>query len=146
MENNNIVEEGFITFYKQLKKLNLTNKQLVKKEIIDTNLEEFKVLFDVLTTINWDNDDNVDEAYEMASFAIYNINYVLITQMVMLEQCEEYENAKILYDLIYQTYYLIGEQLSPTFDSTLEKPIIKENIKEAVTHVKEAIQIIEQKL
>ncbi len=146
MENNNIVEEGFITFYKQLKKLNLTNKQLVKKEIIDTNLEEFKVLFDVLTTINWDNDDNVDEAYEMASFAIYNINYVLITQMVMLEQCEEYENAKIIYDLIYQTYYLIGEQLSPTFDSTLEKPIIKENIKEAVTHVKEVIQIIEQKL
>jgi hypothetical protein len=146
MENNNVIEEGFVAFYKQLKKLKLTNKELVKKEIIDTNLEEFKVLYDVLTSIDWDNDDNIDEAYEMASFAIYNINYVLITQMVMLEKCEEYENAKILYDLIYQTYYLIGEQLSPTFDSTLEKPIIKENIKEAVTHVKIGIQIIEENL
>lgn len=143
---NNIIEKGFVNLYKKLKRINLNDRDFVKTQIIDMNLNEFKELYEALTTINWDCDICVDEAYDTASFAIYNVNYILITQMVMLEYAENYEAASIIYDLIYQTYYLIGEQLSPDFDSQVEKQIIKDNIKIAVEEVKYAIQTIEEKL
>jgi hypothetical protein len=146
IENNKTIEAGFLNFYKQLRKQNFANKNFVKKYVVNEALDEFNAFFAGISNINWDSDAKVDEAYDNAAIAIYNINYILLPQMIMCEYAENYEDAKTIFDIAYQTYYAIAEYTSPTFDINEQPKIIKQDIAEAVYEIKQAIITIEENL
>jgi hypothetical protein len=146
MENNETIELSFLNFYKKLRKENFANKNFVKKYVITEALKEFNAFFAGISTIDWDSDTKVDEAYDNAAIQIYNINYILLPQMILCEYAENYEDAKILFDIAYQTYYSIAEYTSPTFDINQQPKIIKQDIAEAVSEIKQAIITIEENL
>jgi hypothetical protein len=145
-EQDNSVEQAFVYFYKQMRKKNFADKKFVKNIIIEPSLEEFNKLFNDLTNIDWESDASVNQAYDNASLAIYNLNYVLLPQMIMCEYAENYEDAKILYDIAYQTYYTIAQYTSATFDANIQPNIIKEDIAYSTGEIKKGIFEIEKRI
>lgn len=146
MKNNETIELSFLNFYKQLKKENFANKNFVKKYVITEALKEFNAFFAGISNINWDSNTEVDEAYDNAAIAIYNINYILLPQMILCEYAENYEDAKTIFDIAYQTYYAIAEYTSPTFNPNEQSNIIKKDIATSVIEIKAAIITIEKNL
>ena len=143
-ENDTTPEDLFIIYYNKLIKFNFKNKAAIKRHIIDVNLTEYEKLYNELTTINWESDAAIEKAFETSSLMIVTINYEWLMQLIKLEQAEDYENAKILYDIIYQSYYLIAQEMYQNFDPEFEPEQIKNNIMDGAQHMRETLKILEQ--